>query len=1297
MIQVNPRDQTARKLRRQAGAYILAIALPALTLLIRNSLPESLGEQPLLILFTLPIAIAGLVGGLVPGLLTTLVTAILTMMFLVPPIGSLRISASEDLFQWSILVAVGLLASLVGQRWHRWKRHENEMMRYAAIVESSDDAIVGKDLQGRVRAWNPGAERMFGYTEQEALGQSLVQLIIPPELAAEESGILEKICQGQSVRHYETVRVRKDGTRVDVSVSVSPLRNTLGEIVGASKTARDITERKRAEAARLESEARLQFITDNAPVLLAEVDQERRYRFVNQRIAEFFESAPDAIIGKAVEEVIGEDAYRQAGPYITKVLSGQPVEYVLDDMDTPHGRRTMHVGYVPRFDASHRVVGFLAAITDITERINMERALAEREERFRLFMDHSPAITWIKDDQGRFIYLSRTFEQRFGVRLDDWKGKTDAELWPDEIAEQFRANDLEALRGAYPIEVVEKALQPDGRLSFWLTSKFAFYDTSGGRLVAGIAIDITERKQAEAQLLKLAQVVEQSPVSVTITNLDASIEYVNSAFTDKTGYTADEAIGKNPRMLKSARTSGAVFQDMWRSLATGHAWKGELWNRRKDGSEYRDSVQIVPIRQGDGTVTHYVGLQEDITEKKRLEDDLGQYRGRLEELVNERTAALEQAHRRLSETFDAMSRAGIAIFWIDSKTARLVDVNEHACEMTGYRREEMLCLTVPDMDPNCPLDNFEATVTRVREERRAAFEATLKHREGHLIPVEVTLYFSEAAFKDSGVHLAFITDISRRKQAEQALIEAKQMAESANRAKSAFLANMSHEIRTPLNAITGMAHLIRKAGLKPEQAERLDKLEDASDHLLKVLSDILDLSKIEAGKLVLEEVPVDIPDVVANVVAMLSGKAQEKHLALDSVIEPTLSGLELLGDKTRLQQALLNYVNNAIKFTERGRISIRTCILDEGEASALILFEVSDTGIGIAPGGMSSLFGEFQQADNSITRKYGGTGLGLAITKRLAGLMGGEVGIDTRVGAGSSFWFTARLKKGSGTELQKDDTPLENPETVLKRDYPGTRILLAEDDPINREVARSLLEEFPFVVDEAEDGLQALEQASRNPYDLILMDLQMPRMGGLEATEQIRLLPRHATTPIVAMTANAFKEDEEKCLAAGMNGFISKPVPPEELYATLLRFLKASSDRRRLANSQTATCSSHKAAIGQAIQLHQLWVARFQSAIEGINVQGFDVGSAGDFTQCGFGQWLDNSSTRDLLGESVHAQIDALHRHFHKLAGKLSDRLNQGEAGASVQQLFADVENASRQLVLRLKAIQLQAGSEADD
>jgi len=391
-----------------------------------------------------------------------------------------------------------------------------------------------------------------------------------------------------------------------------------------------------------------------------------------------------------------------------------------------------------------------------------------------------------------------------------------------------------------------------------------------------------------------------------------------------------------------------------------------------------------------------------------------------------------------------------------------------------------------------------------------------------------------------------------------ALSLAKEAAEAANVAKSAFLANMSHEIRTPLNAITGMAHLIRRSGITPEQGERLDKIDAAGRHLLETINAVLDLSKIEAGKFVLEEGEVKVGALVANVASMLSERAESKGLRLIVDTPPLPS--HLLGDGTRLQQAILNYAANAIKFTQTGSVTIRTRLLEEGPDHALLRFEVSDTGIGIAPEVIAGLFSSFEQADNSITRQYGGTGLGLAITKKFAQLMGGEVGVSSTPGQGSTFWMTARLKKL--------DQPVAPPMSALPAagaahalaKCVGRRILLVEDEPINREIMLEYLEDYGQMIDVAVDGMAAVELAGRNRYDLILMDVQMPRLDGLAATRQIRQLAVGGDVPIIALTANAFLEDRERCLAAGMNDFVAKPVQPATLFAILARYLSAPRD-----------------------------------------------------------------------------------------------------------------------------------------
>jgi CheY-like chemotaxis protein len=371
---------------------------------------------------------------------------------------------------------------------------------------------------------------------------------------------------------------------------------------------------------------------------------------------------------------------------------------------------------------------------------------------------------------------------------------------------------------------------------------------------------------------------------------------------------------------------------------------------------------------------------------------------------------------------------------------------------------------------------------------------------------------------------------------------------------------MSHEIRTPMNGILGMANLLRRGGLSAEQAARLDKIDNAAEHLLDVINNILDLSKIEAGKFVLEEAPVAIDRVLANVGAIVSERARTGGIRL--VIEPVHFPARLLGDSTRLQQALLNYATNAVKFTASGSVTLRVLREYETADAMQLRFEVEDTGIGIAPEAMSRLFSSFEQADNSTTRKYGGTGLGLAITRHLAQLMAGDAGATSSPGAGSTFWFTATLKKNTSAPAATTFSPVDA-EDGIRRRYHGCRILVVDDEPVNREVAQIQLEAAGLLVDQAADGGEAVAMAQDTDYIAILMDMQMPILDGLDATRRIRRNPDRLHTPIIAMTANAFAEDKARCMAAGMNDFLAKPFSPEDLFSTLLQQL----DRARTLGS----------------------------------------------------------------------------------------------------------------------------------
>lgn len=375
-------------------------------------------------------------------------------------------------------------------------------------------------------------------------------------------------------------------------------------------------------------------------------------------------------------------------------------------------------------------------------------------------------------------------------------------------------------------------------------------------------------------------------------------------------------------------------------------------------------------------------------------------------------------------------------------------------------------------------------------------------------------------------------------------------AESANRAKSAFMANISHEIRTPLHVLIGLGNLLRRDPDQPVQLQRLDQLCATSDHLLSLVNDILDLSKIEAGRFVLDDSVFRLGSIIDHVQEVIAQLASSKNLMLITDIAMATREATLRGDPLRLSQILINLGGNAVKFSDKGAIRICVTTLEEDDTSLRLCFSVQDNGIGIAPEGHARIFQPFEQIDGSITREYGGTGLGLAISQRLVSMMGGTIQVDSEPGVGSTFSFDITL-------LRDDSAPKPRWNMATAPDLTGMRVLVAEDHPLSQEIILEMLEDLGCLVEIATDGVEAVECAKAQAYDLILMDMQMPKMDGLAAARAIRALPAYRDKPIIALTANAFVEDRQRCHDAGMNDHVSKPLTSAKLAAALSHWLPA--------------------------------------------------------------------------------------------------------------------------------------------
>ncbi len=777
------------------------------------------------------------------------------------------------------------------------------------------------------------------------------------------------------------------------------------------------------------------------------------------------------------------------------------------------------------------------------------------------------------------------------------------------------------------------------------------------------ALELASDMTKDLQDYKTAQ---DSHSIISVADVQGNILEVNLEFIKISGYSEAELLGKNHRILKSGEHSQAFYEEMWSDISSGKAWHGQIKNRKKDGSFYWVEASITPILDENGLPKKYISVRTDITQIKELEYSVQ---------TSEQRLRRGQLFGNIG-TWDWSIASG-DLYW-----------SESIWHLFGYTQDSF----VPSYD------KFLAAVhPEDRQKLIDAINASVAHGAAYDVehrcvwPDGTVRWLLErgdvvrAADGSPSHMLGVVQDITERKQAQDEILLlnadlekrvlrrteelysqtielqlARETADTANLAKSQFLANMSHEIRTPMNSVIGMSYLALQAETDPKQRGYLTNIQNSAQNLMHVINEILDFSKIEAGMLELYETDFLLELTLAQINSQLSVSASNKGVKLTMALDPALSQ-PLRGDALRIGQVLTNLIGNAIKFTAQGEISVRAKMLSTVDEHIKVRFEVQDSGVGMTPKEVAGLFQAFHQVDASITRKYGGTGLGLTISKRLVELMGGEIGVDSQAGKGSTFWFSITLGVGTMAALEMEYVHIDL--TVLS----GARILVADDVLVNQLLATELLEMRGALVTVANNGQEAVQLMLKQPFDCVLMDMQMPVMDGLEATRQIRANPMLANTCIIAMTANARNEDRLRCEEAGMNDFIAKPIDPKQLYARLAKYLGVMSTREIISEiNLAAAVNAGDSSVIDLAGLEQTWGKNRQKIIQYAKL----------FTL----SMQDNM--KEIEAALAHGDLPALNGLGHSAKssartvgamgyGKLSDALEQCKNGDALEQARA--------------------------
>jgi PAS domain S-box-containing protein len=958
------------------------------------------------------------------------------------------------------------------------------------LLEISPSATILTDLDARVVAWNPAAERLFGYTTEEALGHNLDDLVARTEDLHEAAVSYSRRVVGKDPVQAITRRTRKDGTFVDVEVRAAPVLVD-GAAVGTLGIYHDITELQRQKQY-------YEALLDVSPAAIVAIDPRDEVTMWNPAAERLFGYTTEEAVGRNIDDLVAKDQQiRGEAETLNRQAEEGPVRGTTRRTRKDGSMVDVEVLGAPINVGGERV-GRYAIYLDTSE-------LQRQKQYYEGLLEVSPTAIITVDPQENVTSWNPAAERLFGYTAEEAIGRNVDDLVAHRPEIRDEAVDVSKRIAHQEVRLTTRRARKDGSLVDVHVTGAPVY--LGGELVGMYALfhDVSELQE---QRRYFEAIVELSPTAIVATDLQAQVTSWNPAAEQLFGYSAEEAIGKNLDDLVASREDlheeGARYTE---AAQRGERVRAFARRTRKDGSLVDVELISEPIVVGKEPLG-FLAIYHDITELQRQKRYF-------------------EAVLQLSPT---------AIVTVDEQFY-VTSWNPAAEELFGYTAEEAMGRFIDDLVANAPELRDEAAAMNEAGARgtRARAISRRTRKDGSIVDVEVVagpVYVGDERVGHSVIYHD-IGEIQR----------ARRDAEAATRAKSAFLATMSHEIRTPLNAVIGMTGLILDTSLTSEQRNYAEVVRTSGDALLGVINDILDFSKIEAGRLELEEAPFDLRECLESALELVTAAVAKKGLEIAYDMEPSVPAA-VVGDVTRVRQIVINLLTNAVKFTEHGEV-VLTVVADpiEGGNRFRLHFTVRDTGIGIAEERMERLFESFSQVDTSTTRRYGGTGLGLAVSRRLAEAMGGRMWAESRVGEGSAFHFTI--------QAEASDAPVRAYERRGAPQLEGRRVLIVDDNATNRQILGRQTQSWGMLPRATEHPAEALEWIRRgDPFDVAILDMQMPDMDGLALAEEIRRHRDAEALPLVMLTS--LGRPDEKSAEAGFAAYLTKPIKPSHLYDTLL-------------------------------------------------------------------------------------------------------------------------------------------------